>query len=281
MSRTDLTNAVLLPHNYNTRHFGGYTTNDGRRIKKEKLIRSGITTGFKEEDLRILSDDYHLMRVIDLRSSKEAEEKPSLNNLPGVEYINIDLLGNIWGNVDIEKSADKILKKEAHELLQLFYLMGGKMEGVIEFFSKQYLGMIRNEHSQNMLQQIFNLLLDDLGGGTLFHCAGGKDRTGVLSALILSVLGVDWEKCVEDYLLTNDFFKELNETQLNEVDRETDNPEIIEKISYMLRANVVYIRGAYDLLIREYGSMDNYLSQVLLLTDDKIKRLREIYTIED
>jgi len=282
-------NIVEIPNNYNTRHFGDYVTSGGQVVVKKKIIRSGETAGFKEEDIWILRNNYHLKRVIDLRSREEAEKIPSLDHIPEVEYINLDLLGDIFdvgsrrdsdNKNSVHRSKHKSHEEQANNLIQLFNRMGGKTEAVIAYFSKIYLSLVKNEYSQLQMQKFFDLLLDNEDGCILFHCTGGKDRTGVSSVLLLSALGVDWDKCVEDFLLTNECSAELNEAIMNEVIKQTDDQNAIEGVNFILSTNVIYINKVYDFINTHYGSIGHYLSEILELTAEKISRLQTLYTAQ-
>lgn len=282
-------NIVEIPNNYNTRHFGDYVTSGGQVVVKEKIIRSGETAGFKEEDIWILRNNYHLKRVIDLRSREETEKIPSLDHIPEVEYINLDLLGDIFGvssrrdcdnKNSVHRSKHKSHEEQANSLIQLFNRMGGKTEAVIAYFSQIYLSLVKNEYSQLQMRKFFDLLLDNEDGCILFHCTGGKDRTGVSSALLLSALGVDWDKCVEDFLLTNECSAELNEAIMNEVIKQTDDQNAIEGVNFILSTNVIYINKVYDFINTHYGSIGHYLSEILELTAEKISRLQTLYTAQ-
>jgi len=294
----DLPQAVEIKNNYNTRHFGGCTTDDGRTVIKEKLIRSGQTIGFQDEDIQILRDHYRLKRIVDLRTVKETEGTPSLHSVPDTLYVNMDLMGGSAGLKEIALKTNKMaLRKEsnaeerkrmmalhkahdeeANKVIYSFYALGGTVESIIDYFTNTYVTIIQSAHSQSMLRQLFDLLLIDDGGCTFFHCAVGVDRTGVVAALILSALGVSWDKCLEDYLLSKKFFTGINEAKMCEVMKQTDNAEVIEGIRFMMDVNIIYMEKMHDFINNEYGSLDAYLSDVLLLTTDKITRLREIYT---
>jgi len=282
-------NIVEIPNNYNTRHFGDYVTSGGQVVVKKKIIRSGETAGFKEEDIWILRNNYHLKRVIDLRSREETEKIPSLDHIPEVEYINLDLLGDIFdvgsrrdsdNKNSVHRSKHKSHEEQANNLIQLFNRMGGKTEAVIAYFSKIYLSLVKNEYSQLQMQKFFDLLLDNEDGCILFHCTGGKDRTGVSSVLLLSALGVDWDKCVEDFLLTNECSAELNEAIMNEVIKQTDDQNAIEGVRFMLNTNKIYINKVYDFINTQYESIGHYLSEILKLTAEKISRLQMLYTTQ-
>jgi len=271
----DLSNAVNIPNNYNTRHFGGYATESGRTVIEQKLIRSGMPTGFDDNDIKILSDAYNLKRVIDFRTTSEAE--PSLTNVTGVEYIHMGMFDE---SSDSEKKKAKAMGSRTHGLIESFYALGGTVESVIKFYSDVYIVITQNEYSQNIMRLFFESLLDNADGGCiLFHCTGGKDRTGMAAIFLLKALGVDWDKCLEDYMMTNEFFEENIRSSLNEVKKETNDPEVLEGIRLIMSVDLRYLDQALELIMNEYGSIDNYLLEVLHLTGEKIERLRTIYTV--
>jgi protein-tyrosine phosphatase len=99
----------------------------------------------------------------------------------------------------------------------------------------------------------------------LFHCSAGKDRTGFASALFLASLGVDKETIIQDYLLSK---KQVEEKYAGFV---AENP-VLEPLMTVKRE---YIEAALDLIDKEYGGMENYLTHYLQV--DTLK-MRKIYT---
>lgn len=274
----NLINAIEIPNNYNTRHFGSYTTNDGRILMKQKLIRSGSPTGFKDEDVQILLNTYNLKKVIDFRTAAETEAEPSLSNVPGVSYIRMGMLDEII-NDDQKKLVAGKNENKLYEILQSTNAAKDRVEEIIEYYGKVYVGILQNEHSRNIMRRFFDSLLGNEDGCILFHCAGGKDRTGMAAALFLKVIGVDWDTCLKDYLLTNVFFAKEIETTLNEIKENTEDPEVLESVRLAISADLRFLDSALKYINNEYGSLDNYISDALLLTEDKIKKLRALYTI--
>ena len=68
-----------------------------------------------------------------------------------------------------------------------------------------YSDFVRSEFSSVQLRKFFSMLLDDRGGATLWHCTAGKDRVGVATALLLTILGAEEEAIYADYMRTNDY----------------------------------------------------------------------------
>ena len=114
----------------------------------------------------------------------------------------------------------------------------------------------------------------------LFHCAGGKDRTGIVSMLLLSALDFDKDIIMQDYMMTNT----ANAKQIEEVtaaaEEYTDDPE--------LRYNIIYSAAVYpelmeeniDYFTKQYGSVKGFLREKAGLTDEDFAKLKELY-LED
>lgn len=170
----------------NFRDLGGYRTADGRIVKWGMVYRSGSMHRLTAEDFRYLASA-GLKTVVDLRSTsertKEAVAWPEASK-PQIHVKNYEL--------DLGKTMAPLAKPgltgaEAKTIMARFY------RDVPLTFADQY-------------SVIFAELL---AGDTplAFNCSAGKDRTGVASALVLTILGVPRETMIEDYLLSNRYFK--------------------------------------------------------------------------
>ena len=270
-----LQNAVEIQNNNNTRYLGGYKNNIGRTVLKSRLIRSGSPSGFSDEDIQILLNDYSLVKIIDFRTATEIETMPSKENIPGVEYIHLGLIDE----TDYNENIHKVNPLQHHNTrIQVFYALGGTTDTVIADLEKTYINLVISTYSQNALRQFFEILLECEEGCIIFHCTGGKDRTGVAAALILSVLGIDWETCLADYMLTNEFWEDFIEQEMEGVRTETDDPDVLKGVRLFLTANIQFMNRMLEEIEYRYGSMQTYISDVLLLSDDKIAKLIKLYT---
>lgn len=75
----------------NFRDLGGYSTGDGRVLQPKRLLRSGEVVGLSNQDANILTTNFKLEHIIDLRSAEEISEKPD-DSLENVAYTNIDIM---------------------------------------------------------------------------------------------------------------------------------------------------------------------------------------------
>jgi len=105
----------------------------------------------------------------------------------------------------------------------------------------------------------------------LFHCSAGKDRTGVLTAVILKLLGIDQETIYQDYLLTNQnplYYKKLALKM---------PPDIREVFLDFFQAKKEYLDSTFEEIEKIYGSFDAFLYECCGLNEEKINLLRDKY----
>lgn len=123
------------------------------------------------------------------------------------------------------------------------------------------------------------LAAGDGNGAVLWHCTAGKDRVGVGTALLLSILGVDRQLIVDDYMKTNDYYREQNEAMEAEVKRRTGSDAVAKSARGLYSVRESYIRSVFAAIEEHYGSMEQYFSEGLLVTTEEQERLRQLYLI--
>ena len=162
---------------FNFRDIGGYLNQDGRRVKKGLYFRAGRQDRMTNKDLAQLSD-LNISTQIDLRKQEEVldQGRGPLEDM-GAKYINISVIP--------EGGSDKL----------------NKLVGDTGISGKRYLGYL--EFGPTSWLRLFGILADEENLPVLLHCTAGKDRTGVSTAFLLSVLGVSRDIIEADYLLTN------------------------------------------------------------------------------
>jgi protein-tyrosine phosphatase len=128
---------------------------------------------------------------------------------------------------------------------------------------------------------LFTLLADLANLPVLVHCLGGKDRTGVSVALLLTILGVPWPTVRDDYLLSNVYFanssgsqpESLNRAMADKYGRMPDfGDEESRKEFFILRPE--YIDVVLDEITRDGRTIEAFIRDDLRLTDDTVERLR-------
>ena len=162
---------VALDGCLNFRDLGGYPTTSHRRVRWGTLYRSDALHDLTERDVRTVRDDLGVRLVIDLRSEGEVTSE-GIGLLPGIAvgYQHVPLLEGIR---ELPERDD----------------MGHRYFVILEQASA---------HVSAILER-----LAESPNPTVFHCAAGKDRTGMVAAVVLGILGVPDLKIVEDYVLTS------------------------------------------------------------------------------
>jgi protein tyrosine/serine phosphatase len=163
----------------NVRDLGGLTTPDGRRVRRGRVIRSDNLRGLSDEGAVTLVRDVAPRLVVDLRTEPEcAREGRGLSAVEHVRYVNVPLQPKAALNAEQEAA------------------------GLATNLFDDYVLQIRDNATQ--LVGALELLAGPGSLPAVVHCTAGKDRTGVLVALLLELVGVEREQVVADYAVTTD-----------------------------------------------------------------------------
>jgi protein tyrosine/serine phosphatase len=222
---TDDDRYVDLEGCYNFRDLGGYAGRDGRRMRRGLLYRSDALHHLTAADVERLRGELGLRLIIDVRSAHEVttENSSPLATHP-VRYEHLPLFGN--QTMREEDAPD--------DLGDLYYMM------------MRY----AREPIASVIEQIA-ASEDPL----VFHCAAGKDRTGVISALLLSLLGVSEADVVEDYVSTS---RNLDQIVARLRASESYSSIFTELPPETLHAEARTMEGLLERIAWEFGSMQGY-----------------------
>jgi hypothetical protein len=156
----------------NVRDVGGLPLRDGGSTRSGVLLRSAALHWATPADVRRLVDEFGLRLVLDLRTPREIDrDGPTPVATAGVETVALNLIGASRELPETGDDTDPLLRN--------------------------YLGYL-DDQPANVVEAVRLLAAPD-AGPALVHCAAGKDRTGVLVAIVLEVAGVDRAAVVEDY----------------------------------------------------------------------------------
>lgn len=226
----------------NFRDYGGYQAMDGRTVKWRQLFRSGQLSKLTDRDQEQFSG-LDIRIVFDFRRDDERGKDPSLlpaSRLPEIVPLPINpgsavgFLDNIaGGNMDSQAMASNMCDINK--------------EFVIDQADKYH--------------QMFACLLNHDEGGSLVHCAAGKDRTGFAAAMILSALGVRRDTIFADYMLTADYL--LVDKEIARVSKKYAWPGEPEVMRPMLEVRPDYLQSAFDIIDTQFPSVEDYLQDVL------------------
>ncbi len=244
------TAAALLEGALNFRDMGGYETEDGRRVRRGVLFRSAELSRLTDRDLSTLTQ-LGIRTILDYRDDEEAEQQPN-RLLDSIAYERIPAFD--FGDYP----PDRRVRLTPETLLQ-FYAW-------LPFGNRAY-------------RHLFQLLLQPERTGLVQHCAVGKDRTGVGSALVLLALGVPRRTILADYERTNEHLAALKAQLLAAKAAEPGtNESELRTIEKLIAADPAYLEHALNAIANRYSTdYDAYFQHELGLAPQQRMRLQELY----
>ncbi|MDR1562442.1 MAG: tyrosine-protein phosphatase [Dysgonamonadaceae bacterium] len=244
---------ISLEGPFNFRDLGGYYTESNRQVKWGKLFRSSSLTMLTRRDVKTLKR-LNINTIIDLRT--EAEQYKYPYRYRAKQVFSVPLLGNPNGP---RFWLDKILSGQI-----------GK-EDVTSYLS--VVNTFFLENNSQYFKQVFDILVDDKNYPVIFNCMHGNDRTGVVSALVLFALGVDWNQTLDDWLMSD----KLMDYYSIGIGNPEMYPEIVlETMTAMFREPRETFAGPFGKIASDYGSIDKFLETECGLTPEKKAKLRSL-----
>ena len=147
--------------------------------------------------------------------------------------------------------------------------------------ANMYPSLICSEFSQLQYAAFLRLIVEaPEDGGILWHCAQGKDRTGWGAAFLMFALGVEKETVIEDFEESNIAYKPMVERLNNEIIARGGGEKEMAVIQAFMGVSTSNFISTLDLIDREFGGMNNYLRDILCLTNEDIQLLRKRYLVE-
>ena len=219
-------------------------------MKHGLLFRSDLLYNLNPKEKALLRDN-NIKVVIDLRNKDEVEHLKD-TNIKAIKFIHNPMLPE-------SKEGDGSPLKT----VTIKHMTLPDMENA-------YRELVRRDRSDSW-NNIFTILLDDNKGAVLYHCSAGKDRTGVVTAVILLAFGIDKETVYQDYLLTNEkplYYKKMAQEM---------DPESREIFLDYFQAKKEYLDASFDEINKIYGSFDKFLLECCLMDKKRLSILKDKY----
>ena len=234
---------------YNFRDIGGYKTTDNKTVKWNKLYRSADISHLTPSDLDSLSSR-HIRSVVDFRGVKESEAAP--DHLPGgTAYMLCPA-----GSDSLTDPKKMMAMLQSGDFLTEFY------------GNPQYLGA--------RYKPFFSMLLTmPSNDALLYHCTGGRDRTGMATALLLYTLGVPMSTIEADFTASNIYLIPMNQ-QMYKGFAQMPNVDV-EKIKKNLALRPELLHAMFDGIIRKYGSVEAFMQNELGVGPQQVAQLKSMY----
>jgi protein-tyrosine phosphatase len=221
---------------HNFRDLGGYPTEDGRNTKWRTLFRADGLYRLRGADDMSRVRQLGLKSVIDLRTEREQREQGIFpTDDIEVAFHHLSIVDATWSDTQTPVFDDEV-----------------------EFLVWGYRDML--EIGSSRFADAMHVLAQTESIPAVFHCAAGKDRTGVLAALLLSSLGVDDAHICADYGLTQDAMR--RSIAWSKVHR----PELAQRYATIPKAYLAADPRAMQIILtdlaQQHGSVRNYVREI-------------------
>jgi protein-tyrosine phosphatase len=222
---------IILDGAVNFRDLGGYATTSGDSVTKwRQLFRADGLGELTEADFATLRD-IGIRTVIDLRAAYELERGQFDVDAHPVAYHHVPFMESIPDPEEFDRRPDLL--------------------------ADQYLEMLDNAGGQ--IRTTLEVLAGPDALPAVFHCTAGKDRTGLLSAIVLSLLGVPEDTVVADYALSQEAMGRLKEKILRKY---PDSAETLNNIEGVFSAEPAKMHTLLSYLAKNYGSVERYVEGI-------------------
>jgi protein-tyrosine phosphatase len=226
----------------NARDLGGYATADGRQTRWGAVVRSAALATLTEAGRAALAD-YGVRAIVDLRLPDELDREPNPFAEPGdhgIAYTNVSILDPAAGF-----PPDTVTLAENY--LWSLEKFGGLVATAVAAVAQAP------------------------EGGVLIHCAAGKDRTGLISAMLLGVVGVPEATIADDYALTAELLRPREQEWLeNGPGERAEREALLARFAPTAEVMLEVLRK----LTERYGGVQPYLLEAGLSRGD-LERLRD------
>ena len=236
---------IRLDGPLNFRDLGGIENRDGRMLNKGLLYRADDLGPLTTADLRKLTE-LGVRTVIDLRTPFELTGATLGYRSAGIAHHHVPVIQELWSAEMV--SADDPAMDLAHRYVQMV------------------------EHGAPALAKVVSMAANRQHGPTVFHCAAGKDRTGVAAALIERVLGVDDELIISRYAASGPVMTELSQRWMKRAAATADGGDMRRAIhaspAHFRDAPPAALRAFLHIIDERFGGVEELLLQSGLLSVD-------------
>lgn len=264
-------NRIPVRSVHNIRRLGGFMGCDDRTVKTGMLIRSADLSRLTDEDALYLSKETGVSLVIDLRTPAEIEKAPD-KMIPGAEYVKASILQSYPAErLDYltERYANSGSEREKAWLLSEYAL--------IPVVSSMYERMLTEEASLDTWKEIFRLIMN-AKGPVLYHCTSGKDRTGMLSAMLLYVLGCDTKDIINDYNASAIALMSASEPHMELLKQYMYEDKVIHGLQSTLSVVPEVMHEGISRIEAGYKTREEFAREMLGMGDKALEELRNKYT---
>ena len=247
-SPRELARHVPLPGTFNMRDIGGYLASRGI-TQWRMLLRADALHRLDDEGRRTLSE-LGIRTIVDLRGDNEVAAAP-----------------NRLGSLNVRSVRQPLLPTRAN----------ASGSGTPPLSLSEIYAHVVDQRPQALVSAVRELALED-ALPAIVHCTMGKDRTGMVVAVVLALVGVDDETIVSDYAETERVLRGPFRADL--VASHLERGLSIERIETLLMVDPSAIRTFLERIRASYGSVPEFLSRYGM-SDEELARLASRLVVED
>ena len=262
------TRHVALEGTNNVRDMGGYTTEDGRTVRWGKAFRADDLSDLTPEAADKL-EAADMRTVVDFRGADEVAADGSAPVSPGTEVVHVPVLDEATQTLaealtEVMRGGDPAVVEEM--------LGGGESQRIKD---ESFVAQLEQPEAMSGYAETLQVLADS-PGAVMYHCTAGKDRTGMMSAFLLGILGVPDETIVEDFVLSNQYLEDHYAQTYALLDSRGVDVDLIRPLTEQSASN---IQPVLDAVNDEHGGWDAFATDVLGLDPDTVDELRDSFLV--
>ena len=265
----------------NLRDLGGLATIDGQRVRAGRLFRSGHLSELDRAEAAILGG-LGLRTIIDLRRPSEVADFPT-PDLDGVDRLWMSVSPEdsefaVAANLLFGNQPERVDTAEDSGFAVAANLLFGNQPEQVDI-ATMLEGYFRNTVTNRLdgYRPVFEAATDPDRQPLLFHCMGGKDRTGFVAGVLLRLLGVGQEEVMADYLLTNEILgdrmaRRADQARQRIAQRSGVEPDQVDErhlegIRAMLYTRPSFLQASFDAVTDKFGTWETFRRDGLGIDD--------------
>ena len=250
------------------------------------MLRTANLAHITDAGIEALQNKYNLSDIIDLRYERELNPNTIDKEIEGAEHHSVPMSAS-KATAEAVFSTNPDLYAQMIELQKNAGKPGGSIAlsifqaklGIIS--AQKHIEYFESDEAAAYYRDVFDIFLNKPeDAAVLFHCAGGKDRTGMVSMLLLAALDFDKDIMMQDYLMSNIANAEKIEQTKAAAEEQIDDPALMYDVIFTAAVYPEVMETNINDLTEQYGSVKNFLREKVCITDEEFSKLAELY-LED
>lgn len=234
----------------NFRDIGGYRTNDNKRIRWNKIFRSGDFSRMTKHDISELSK-LNIKTVIDFRPKGAMIRRP--DRLHVLRRYELPITNSLPDSVSKRIIDGEFMRGDAVIYIQDLY------RDIIDNYSDSY-------------ARLFDILCDESNYPLVYHCYLGKDQSGLATFFLLRALDIPKDLVEDDYMISNAGI--VKSKLMKGTDNLSESSQ--EALTMFATTDPAFLKYSIKCMKEKSGSVDEYMLKELRITPEKREKLRKI-----